>query len=258
MQKIKNILKIFAFILIIKASFLVSFAFLWDDLGLDLYKKIDAWVNSLENTQYSYELKWWIEWWTITEKVNRILKNKWLGHCEVKNITEEDIEEISNWNIELLTNKLNGKCSSIEELNNIQENIVFLRLETINRAKEKTKQIQKISKIWLYSDWNIKNSPFDIIYDIKEIDQIVFTQEVEYKWERGVWDDELWDYLKWKLNDYENEADKKVNKELEDLNEIADEIINWESKKDLEEENIDKENKENLENSNSGYINIIW
>jgi hypothetical protein len=258
MQKIKYILKMFAFILIIKASFLFSFSFLWTDLWLDLYKNIDSGIDSLEKKQYSYELKWWIEWWTIADKINRILKNKWLGYCKVdKDITEDILKKILQGSIFLLRNLMPEECSDVSILGDINQSIVSLDKEIKERAKIKTKEIQNISKIWLYSDWNIENSPFDIIEDIKQIDQIVFTQKIEYEWEKNIWDNELWDYLKWKLDKIENNLNKKLNKKLDNLNEETDKIINWEKEDEDKKDNSDLE-ENNIENINNDYVNIVW
>jgi len=50
-----------------------------------------------------------------------------------------------------------------------------------DRASTKTNATYDIARIGLYSDGNIENSPFDLIEDLKEIDKIIFTQELEYE-----------------------------------------------------------------------------
>lgn len=217
MSKIFQILKIFTFILIIKASFLVSFAFLWDDLWLDLYKNIDEWITKLNSKMYSYELKWAKPNWNISDNINKNIKSAWINWCEIQNITQQEVEEIAFWddnqspNISLLSQKLDWKCLKIWQLNKIQQIIKNVAIKSNNTAKSKAEDIYNISKQWLFSDGNIQNSPFDLVKDIKDIDYIIFTQDVKYEWEEGIDDDKLWKYLQWKLNNLENKINNKLN-----------------------------------------------
>lgn len=188
------LLKLFAFIFIIKASFLFSFAFIWDDLWVDLYKNIDKGVWKLNSQMYSHELKWGKVDWDITENINEKIKRAGLEWCELSSITEDDIQKIAFWekddvekspNIWLLRQKIAWeKCdNSIETLNKLQSIIYNTSIQSSKTAKTKSNEIYNISKVWLFSDWNIQNSPFDIVKDIKDIDYIIFTQEIDYTWE---------------------------------------------------------------------------
>lgn len=249
--------KIFAFIIIIKASFLVSFAFIWDDLWLDIYKNIDSGVTELNEKMYSNELKWSKPDWKISDKVNQFIQRAWIYWCEVWDLTEDDIEKISywenedvnkSWDISLLSEKLDWKCLEIYKLNQIQKTIKDYAKFSLKTAKQKSEDIYNISKVWLFSDWSIQNSPFDIVKDIKDIDYIIFTQEIDYVWEENVWENELSDYLNNKLDNLENKLNNSLNNNSDNnnldnnnnntnsnwensewnSNWIIDEIINWE------------------------------
>jgi len=263
MKKTKYILKFFAFIFIIKASFLFSFAFIWDDLWLDLYKNIDSWVWKLNNQMYSYELKWASPDWSISEKINSKLKNQWLENCKVsESITEDDVHKIAywdkndiekSWDLWLLSQKIEWECTKIEQLNKTQEIIRQISIDSQKSAKVKSDAIYNISKTGIFSDGNIKNSPFDIVKDIKDIDYIIFTQEIDYDWEENISDEDIWDFLEEKLDKFENKlnwwgwgwgwgwknewwkTDKDNSKKEDKLNnnnnnnDIIEDIINWES-----------------------------
>ena len=214
MKKIMKLFKIFASIFIIKASFLVSFAFIWDDLWLDLYKNIDSWVWKLNNQMYSYELKWASPNWSIAKKINDKLESKWLNNCKIsESITEDDVYTIAywdkdnvekSWNLWLLSQKIEWKCHKIGDLNKTQEIIRQISINSQNYAKTKSEAIYNISKTWLFYDWNIQNSPFDLVKDIKDIDYIIFTQEIDYDWQENISDDDLWDFLEAKLDKFED------------------------------------------------------
>ena len=252
MKKFKIILKIFAFIFIIKASFLVSNAFVWDDMGLDLYKNIDSGLIKLNSQMYSYELKWAQANWKISENLNKYLVSQWIKWCSVKNISENDLEEITTWNIPLLTQKLNKWCSKdIDLLNQISTIVSKYSNKSKNIAKQKAKDIYNISRVWLFSNGSIKDSPFDIVKDIKDIDSIIFTQDIPYKWVESTNDKKLWDYLQWKLDDLENKLnwwdndnwwiidDEEIKNNLEDKNSNWQKNTNsWNN--DWEDNNKDK------------------
>ena len=304
MKILQNIIKLFAFIIIIKASFLVSFAFLWDDLWLDIYKNIDSGVIKLDSTMYSHELKWWDIDWDITENINEKIKRAGLESCELENITEEDIENIAYWekdnvekspNIWLLSKKIKWeKCdNSIETLNKLQLIVYNTAMQSSESAKSKAKDIYNISKVWLFSDWNVQNSPFDLVQDIKDIDYIIFTQDVKYQWDISVWDDlvdkylkwkKLWKFLKWDLLDeiYKNSEDKAnqaADKIENEVNRVADKVknlINWNNTENnwyittswdntriscpvWEDESwLSKEDLNNIINSSKNWWNNLW
>jgi len=249
MQKIKLIIKIFAFIFIIKASFLVSFAFIWDDLWLDLYKNIDSWVWKLNNQMYSYELKWASPDWSIAEKINAKLESQWLENCKVsENITEDDVYQISywdkenvekSWNLWLLSEKIEWECTKIGQLNKTQEIIRQISIDSQKSAETKSDAIYNISKTGLFSDWNIQNSPFDIVKDIKDIDYIIFTKEIEYNWEENISDDDLWDFLEAKLDKFEDKLNWWWNpwdNNLPDTDENEDNDEEWDNDDDSDQE----------------------
>lgn len=62
-------------------------------------------------------------------------------------------------------------------------NLIIEYIESKNqKVINKEREISRISRIWLYSDWITENSSFDLIEDLKEIDKIIYTQELVYNW----------------------------------------------------------------------------
>jgi len=185
-------------------------AFLWQDLWLNLYESIDEWFQELEQKQYEYELSG--QGKSIKEKINQILKNEWIWECIEWEISSDDVEKISQWYISFLIKNMkvweNCKSQEWEINNNTLINLITaisnLKSESENKAKEKTKKIHTISRIWIYSDGNIDNSPFDLIKDLQDIDQIIFSSKINYEWEELLSDDELINCITWKEKCFDN------------------------------------------------------
>ncbi len=55
-----------------------------------------------------------------------------------------------------------------------------IKINYTYRAREKSQNMYELSKIWLYSDWNDANSPFDLMSDLKDIDAIISNEKIDY------------------------------------------------------------------------------
>ncbi len=234
-KKASHILLTLVFIVSIKTSFWISNAFLWDDLGLNLYNQIDGGIIELESNEYSYEMKGQKKSGKIEDWINKILKNKWFRNCKIsESLSESDIAKISSWDIALLNRKLSNECKSTwgksistSTINSLQSQIKDYKNNAQKKAIEKAKQTYNISRIGLYADWNAKNSPFDIVQDIKDIDTIIFTQAIEYSWENPINDWWFSDYLKWKFKDIPKKLTADINWDtpVEDTTDTIADII---------------------------------
>jgi len=67
----------------------------------------------------------------------------------------------------------------------VQNAIAYTKSSYLIRAQEKTEATYEIARVGLYSDGNIENSPFDLIFDIQEIDRVIFSEEIEYEGEES-------------------------------------------------------------------------
>ncbi len=183
--------KLLLYIIFLITFFLpfTSGAFLDGDLWIDIYNTIDKWFNEYELKTYEYEIT---DQWekTIPEKVNQILEMKWLSPC-IKKLDIDTIEKVRNGDVKALHSSIDEKC--LIDKKNISTSSLFFYTQTIaeirdvikEQSQEKTKKTYEIARIGLYSDWDINNSPFDLINDLKEIEKIIFTQKIEYNWEQN-------------------------------------------------------------------------
>jgi len=224
--------KIFLF-LILGGYFFVgtqlSFWFLWEDLWLDIYKNIDEGIYDLELKQYEYELSW--QWESdVSQVVWGILEKEWI-ECDIETI--QDIESIVSWPnpvwaVQLKCNK-NGEKLWSQTVAQIQWRLSDIKTTFSDRAENKAEKIYEISKIWLYSDGNQENSPFDLIVDLQKIDRVIFSEDIDYEGEEfSVDDDTLIDFLnedKWYLYEDEDEEEEEW------------EEVPWSEEEDQEQEN---------------------
>lgn len=203
-------------------------AFLWEDLGLDLYKQIDEWFASLETKQYEYELTGQGE-----TDINEVLKPIFADHglsCDIS--SSGDIERmLADGNVWMIVERCVGEWNPIPStlIEEVTNALHYIRNTFKERAETKSQKTYEIARIWLYSDGNIENSPFDLVTDMQEIDRIIFSEELEYN---GVEsdknaDDELDDFLSEDKDYlYEDEEDDEEDEDTED-EEDEDGDIEW-------------------------------
>ncbi len=191
----KIIISFFCIYLLQGTSVNITEAFLDSDLGLNLYKELDEWLEDFEEKMYVYELNWQDKQ-DITENINKILLEQDIWNCLINGISPSIVELLVEWNVKTVTENMTEECYNSKEKKYNNEKIWTLIGELWNikehylkKSEEKTNTIHEISRIWMYSDWNIKNSPFDLIKDLNDINSIIFTEDIEY-------DDENLDFLK--------------------------------------------------------------
>jgi len=229
-------------------------AFLWEDLWLNLYTSIDEWFQELEQKQYEYELSW--QWKWIKESINQILKNEGISECIEWDISSDDVEKISQWYISFLIKNMKKweNCKSEDDtienktLVNIIKAVHKLKVSSENKAKEKAKKINTISRIWIYSDGNIENSPFDLIKDLQDIDQIIFSSKINYEWEELLSDDDLLDCItgKEKCFDHGTDINDIRIKEPKIIQNLKERLKNnWRNQTSGDEEEVESELENN-------------
>ncbi len=208
----------------------------WSPTSINLYKNIDAWYKNMQDRMETFELEWWQKKEWILTSINKYAILNQIPACldESKNLSAEEFKTITKNQevgkfitylkkdclldyakgsfLEKNTNAssaLKTKIKNSSKLNSKWNKIYWTELiikymalltqyekEKKQLASIKSTQIYKISKIWLYSDWDIDNSGFDLIYDIQEIDKIIFASVEDYTWEPNQWID---DALNWFL-----------------------------------------------------------
>ena len=252
----KNIFLAISVIIISQVK--ITWAFLGSDLWLDLYKDLDEWLKSFEEFQYVYELSGQ-EKKDISEKINTQLESENIKGCIISWINPVTVESIAKWNIGDLIENLekkeecwyNEETKKFDSLNATEiwqfiSEISKITSITKEKAEKKAKAIYETSRIWMYSDWDTKNSPFDLIEDISQIDEVIFSEIVEYEWDENSFLQDsarkyIWDYIiQWpdsptNLIDPEEDKENQPNKE------------DWEELEEVEIEEIPKEAYLNLD-----------
>lgn len=195
-------------------------AFLWEDLWLELYKNIDEGLIQLEQKQYEYEMTGQGET-TINEVVNPILAEEGV-QCDIGSTT--DIERLI-WNdvdnhVEFVISRCtdgSGEPVPTRLVETVSNQMRYVRDAYSQRAVNKSQRTYEIARVWIYHDGNIENSPFDLIFDLQEIDKIIFGEELEYNgvpYEKSA-DEELEDFLT-EDKDYLYEEDEEEDEEEEE------------------------------------------
>lgn len=156
-------------------------AFLWSDLGLDIYGQIDKNYKWLEQKQYEHELT--AQW---EADINEVLEPIFADYGVTCNIgTSADIDSmLSENNIAEIVERCSWQDESVPAIlaERVSNALWYIKNTYTQRAETKAQKTFEVERIWLYSDGNIENSPFDLVEDLIQIDTIIFTQELEYEW----------------------------------------------------------------------------
>lgn len=166
----------------------ISFGFL-DDIGeMDMYKKIDKGMYDLDLQYIEREVKWWDVNGSIKEQLTKMDDFYNYRNCFDIEFTNEEIEKIArDEQANAILMKKIETCSndgsiSVQTFAEYQKLIADYYQNNIVRAKSKSENIQKIARIGIYSDGIEENSPFDILWDIANINDIIFEKELTYEW----------------------------------------------------------------------------
>jgi len=185
-------------------------AFLWQWSWLNLYNDIEKWMDDLTLKNFKYEISWW--WESISKEINKNLKNTGKPECIKEWLSIDDYKLITQWDTSALVKNLKTTKGCFykwkidtKTLNDLMSTITIMDLAYKQKATNKSDDIYKISRIGIYSDWDLNNSSFDLISDIEEIDKIIFTKEIPYNWEDITnTDNNFSNFLKWNLNQNNN------------------------------------------------------
>ncbi|NDK09842.1 hypothetical protein GW846_03625 [Candidatus Gracilibacteria bacterium] len=186
----KNTKIFFIYVCILISHFFLpqGYSFLGEDLGLDLYENIDKGLKELEQKQYEYELTGQGEA-PIGDVIRPILAAEGI-ECDIR--SSDEMETILGNNADSSIEFIVDRCNSTQAggtpnlmIEKVQNAIAYTKSSYLIRAQEKTEATYEIARVGLYSDGNIENSPFDLIFDIQEIDRVIFSEEIEYEGEES-------------------------------------------------------------------------
>ncbi len=241
--------KIVFFIICLFSIINHSNAFFGSATSLDLYKNIDSWIDELQSKMFEYEINWWPEEHWVIEEIHFLaaLDNKPICLDKSKQISNETFKEIvENQDIKTLYSYMNEYC--INDWNITNDLLLYYLMlfnthyeKSINQSEEKSEKIYKISNIWIYSDWILENSWFDLIEDMQEIDKVIFGNKNNYNWDSEL---DLWDTINW-LTD-------KINKDMQELANKPIKILELKNNTNEQEEQV--QTNGDVVNTNTNYV----
>ena len=201
-------------------------AFFGEQAGLDLYKNLDKNFSSTTSNWFQTQLAGTSP--TIKDKINElinqqaILNNHEYKDCISGDLAPSQLEAISQWNLKILYEKISNNCkNSSWKIENATINFIqkIIREHYNNAfivAQKEVEVIWDISSLWIYSDWDLENSTFDLMDDLEKINDIIFASKFQYNWTQN---GNFLDYLE-KINEdkkqeiIQNTNDKSVLQEF--------------------------------------------
>lgn len=158
--------------------------YVWEAAWIDLYKTVDKGSFSIRNELMANEISW------SAQKIANMSVNYWKYIDTSKDFTWPDLESIVyDWNTWLLLEyiKKNEKWGYIEWFDSnvaiwLTKDIFKYYDDVGKHIFDKENKIAKIASIWLFSDWDINNSWYDLMYDLEEINKVIFSKDIPYNW----------------------------------------------------------------------------
>ncbi len=162
-----------------------------------MYRKIDSWTKDYLEKSYSMRLNGNKSSGTISQKINSTLKLDWFWNCDISaDLQAHEVEEISNGNIEILQSKLWPNCFNynwipITTLSSIVGHTQDIKIAAKEESIGALTMNKSIADIWVYTDWNVQNSLFDLMKDIENINQILLKKFEKHSWEWSAWNNAI-------------------------------------------------------------------
>lgn len=188
----KKIVKCFSISLIIALVINSTGAYageasIWEKAWNDFFKTLEKWSTTYQQKNISNELKW------SADNLNNflIINKAWCWEANSKpcftwtDFTIEEMHDITELqNVSRINSHLSedNKTINIKQILNIQEKMSEWYLQKSKEILKKEQTLEFVWGMWLYSDWDVQNSGYDIIDDLDKIHKIIFSQETKYNW----------------------------------------------------------------------------
>lgn len=163
--------------------------YIGEDLGTDLYKKIDAGQGVARKTLVGKRIT------GSNARINAAIKSKCFQWDETakpfltpgQEFTSEDLTLIESGIYSPIFSRINSSSASdpiaigTDLLTCVQEVIKtdFARLKSEVAREQKT--LSRIGNTAIYSDGSLENSSFDLMKDLEHIHNVIFSREVPYE-----------------------------------------------------------------------------
>lgn len=195
-KKVLNFLLIPITVLSFGSFFNGANAFM-DWIKNDFFYNVDSWIVKLEDSVIENSFK--NIWEEVVEQLNIEANYDWLKTPAFKK-SEDIINDViiiwidgiySSQEKVLALNRILIKREwmtqiEVEKYAKVVKEYFDIKVKESITASEK---FEKMQSMWIYSDWSLLNSEFDLIDDLEEIDKILFGTT---PWDYGEWNSVLW------------------------------------------------------------------
>lgn len=205
-------------------------AFFGEEAWLNMYKNLDK--NFTKITQSNFQTQLAGTSGSFKEKINELInqqsslsKNNYKD-CIKSDLATSQLEAIVKWDLEVLYDKISDNCKNsswvveLSTLNFIQSVISKHYFTTLKDSQDEIQTIWEISSLWIYSDWDVNNSSFDLMDDLEKINDIIFASKFQYNWV------EEWNFLDY-LESLNDKKKKEIIQNTKDKN-VLNELTTWE------------------------------
>jgi len=217
------------FILILSSINITNAGFLdflsWSKYSKDnIFRKLDSWMVKVEDAVLEVNLKWNDKAGDMSEAISEYALSMW-QNIKFKNVTKEKLLKIYNEEddalkvlVSIVETEDKDYFTTDQILKIVKIIQSYVKISKQNAGKQ-TENMYKLVNVWLYSDWNTDNSPFDLIEDLDDINAMLYWEEDKY------WD--FWDESgnTWNLEDlfnnsvsYPSQYEHKKNNKQAELN----------------------------------------
>lgn len=190
--------KIFLFITIFSLVFNYTgvFAwFIWESSWLDFFKTLDKWYTASQTRLIENSLAW------SAANINKYLKDHNVKTLDKEqDFTRSELDLIEKWSFWPITSRLNFDESKWVDTNQVQlilTNIQGWYKEKKNEISKEITNANRVSVLWIYNDWDVGNSWYDIVTDIEKIHSVIFNQAPKYSWPKNTSANDFATQLAW-------------------------------------------------------------
>ncbi len=167
---------------------------IWEKAWIDFFSTLDSWSYKFKKNMLNVRLKW------KTSELNNYLLSSWqwcwdwskeVCFDEWKDFTQSEIVSIiQDWNTKYITDKLKSDfvkdglpIMSDDRMRWLITQIKDWYDKKLSEVARDEKSMISIWTTWLYQDWDVGNSWYDIIDDLNNIHKVIFASEVKYNWD---------------------------------------------------------------------------
>lgn len=155
--------------------------FVWESSWLDFFKKIDTWYTTYQTRLIENALVW------SAEAINVYLSKNWSPKLDILiDFTKTELDTIVDWWLTPIFKRMDFTWSNNSPNTNTIDSMAKLiakrYIETQVETKKLITNVSKVSVIWLYNDWDLGNSWYDIVDDIERIHSVIFADNPKYSW----------------------------------------------------------------------------